>query len=117
MASTADPAAPRQVGLEEVLPESASLLERSFNRSSYVAYAFIGLLIGTTALVSGLVAYFANVDHQMIMMKQITPADRLITENVLMTLIGATFVQVGAGAILIVQSIFRSDAASATAAA
>ena len=46
------------------------------------------------------------------MSNKITAKDRLITENVLMTLIGATFIQVGAGAILIVKSMFPSESST-----
>ena len=113
MATTSALEQPKTVGLDDALPADALRLEtRRFNRNSLVAYCFMGLLIATTIIVSGLVVYLADVDRGMIMSNKITAKDRLITENVLMTLIGATFIQVGAGAILIVKSMFPSESST-----
>ena len=48
-------------------------------------------------------------DELFIFYKIITPEQRLLSEKVLMTLIAATVVQVGAALAAIVYSIFRSD--------
>lgn len=45
-------------------------------------------------------------DVAMLVNKQITPADRLITPSVIMALIGATVVQVGVGTLAIVSYLF-----------
>jgi hypothetical protein len=62
-------------------------------------------LIGT--LVSA--AVIVLIDHVYILLKIITPEQRLLTERVLMTLIGATVVQVGAALAAIVIAVFKSD--------
>jgi hypothetical protein len=62
-------------------------------------------LIGTLAS-AGIIVL---IDHGFILFKIITPDQRLLTEKVLMTLIGATVVQVGAALAAIVIAVFKSD--------
>ena len=62
-------------------------------------------LIGT--LVSA--AVILVIDEAYIYQKIITPEQRLLSEKVLMTLIGATVVQIGAALAAIVFAVFKSD--------
>ena len=58
---------------------------------------FVVITFGITNFVVLLaIGYFYNCDAYMLAEKLITPADRLITTNVVMSLIGATAVQLGA---------------------
>lgn len=65
-------------------------------------------LLGTLAS-SGIILI---VDEVYILVKLITPEQRLLSEKVLMTLIGATVVQVGAALAAIVYAVFKTEASS-----
>ncbi|MEQ1697104.1 MAG: hypothetical protein ABL901_14810 [Hyphomicrobiaceae bacterium] len=65
-------------------------------------------LRGTLALACVILVF----DYIFIAAKVITPEQRLMTEKVLMTLIGATVVQVGAALAAIVFAVFKTEASS-----
>lgn len=108
------PDEPAVVPLESVFTGDAPVanldLER-FKLNRQIARITFGLLITTTLTVIGLVIYLASIDVGMIHANEIEPGDRLITEKVIMAVIAATFVQVGAAAYLIVQSLFKAATA------
>ena len=78
-----------------------------FKLSKQITPWVLALFGISTLVVMGLVVWLAKTDIGMIEQKLIKPNERLITENVIMTVIGATFVQLGTAAFLIVQSVFR----------
>jgi hypothetical protein len=53
-------------------------------------------------------AGLAIVDARFIAYEVVEPAERLITESVIMSVIGATIVQVGAASVAIVYSLFKT---------
>jgi hypothetical protein len=65
-------------------------------------YSLLGTLSFSAVILIADLAYIA--------LKIISPADRLMTETVLMTLIGATVVQVGAALAAIVYAVFKAPA-------
>ena len=64
---------------------------------------FMGVSLGVTLT---LTLILSGVDATFIAFDLIKPTERLITENVVMAVIGATVVQVGAASIAIVYSLF-----------
>ncbi len=97
----------KQVDLRSAADQSGSLEEQrtraqiqgikhdNFLRIVLVL-AMITLFVALNFFVIDLISRALDVDVAMIQQKQITPADRLITDNVLVSLIGATVVQLGA---------------------
>ena len=65
-------------------------------------------VVSTLALTIAL----ASVDALFIYKKVITPSDRLITGKVIMSIIAASIVQVGASAIAIVYALFKTPRSS-----
>jgi hypothetical protein len=63
----------------------------------------------------GSAALIVVIDYVFIFNKVITPDQRLMTEKVLMTLIGATVVQVGAALAAIVFAVFKTGPPNDTA--
>lgn len=96
--------------LDSTVPaiEIRNLDDDWFNLTKRVAIWFLTLFAISTISIIGLIVYLSYTDMDMIAHKLIAPADRLVTENVIMTVVGATYVQVGAGMILIVQSLFKA---------
>lgn len=77
----------------------------------------IGLRAIMVAVVSGIFIWLnwqviefvvggLRLDEKMLVAKSITPADRLVTSEVMMALIGATVIQTGAGFIAITSYLF-----------
>jgi hypothetical protein len=66
------------------------------------------MLLFVAANISTLLAVFrlVGLDQKNIAAHLITPADRIITNQVIMTLLGATAVQVGAIAVIIARYLF-----------
>ena len=96
---------PRTVDLGSVSAEFK--LERTLRDrvADEVLTLFRWSLLGTLA--SAL--FILLIDEAYLFYKIITPEQRLMTEKVLMTLIGATVVQVGAALAAIVFAVFKSD--------
>ena len=80
-----------------------------FNFSRNYAYVILALLVITTGAVAYEVVDLAAIDTELIRNKVIEPKYRLITERVILELIAATFIQVGAGAYFVLQSLFKSS--------
>lgn len=72
----------------------------------YLVVAMVVLFIILNLFVIRLIENALEIDVSMIQDKQIQPADRLVTDNVLMTLIGATVVQLGAVILAIAHYFF-----------
>jgi hypothetical protein len=72
----------------------------------WVAAAIMVIFIVANGATLWIVLSLVGVDQHNIASKLITPADRVITNQVIMTLLGATAVQVGAIAAIIAQYLF-----------
>lgn len=72
-----------------------------------VATRIVWTLIGGNGITLIALAALVVLDQFNIADNLITPADRIVTNQVLMTLLGATTVQVGAIAYIIAQYLFR----------
>jgi hypothetical protein len=87
------------VSLEDVAQRevggSRSIAERDADLRDWVAKWVIPFLIGASTVSLLVVGGLAWFDHQDLRGKFITPADRIITSQVIMALLGATTVQVG----------------------
>ena len=66
----------------------------------------------STITMASLVVILALIDEAFILNDIIQPDERLITEAVVMSVIGATIIQVGAASFAIVSSLFKSPAAT-----
>jgi hypothetical protein len=64
----------------------------------------------------GLCFALAAVDAWFILGDKIEPAERLVTEKVLIAIIGASIVQVGAASVAIVYSLFKQSSADKSSA-
>lgn len=71
----------------------------------YVLWAF-GV---SNALVWILIVGMILTEHGLLAQKLVSPADRTITSNVVMTLIGATTVQLGVALIAITNFLFKTE--------
>lgn len=103
-------AGPRPVTLDDVFQDDDPVVNfqyEQFKFTKQVARWIMQLFAFSTIVVVVLVTALALVDVYLIMQNHIEPADRLITESVIMTVIAATFVQVGAAAFAIVRSVFK----------
>lgn len=101
------------ISLDGTFPASASIFNLEKNRfwlSVGVTITILVLFMINTACVAWMVTNFAQVDTEMIQAKQIDADHRLITERVILSVIGATFVQVGAAVYVIVQWVFKGQA-------
>ena len=100
------------VSLEDVAQRevggSRSIAERDADLRDWVAKWVIPFLIGASTVSLLVVGGLAWFDHQDLRGKFITPADRIITSQVIMALLGATTVQVGVIAALIARYLFPS---------
>lgn len=74
------------------------------NIASQVMTMFRWSLIATVTLTLAL----CSLDAFFIGVKVVAPADRLITERVIMMIVGASIVQIGAAMIAIVYAMFRA---------
>lgn len=74
-----------------------------------------GIFIWLNHGVLDIVAEVMKSDKEMLVARQITASDRLITSNVIMALVGATVVQTGIGFIAICTYLFSKRAAETVA--
>jgi hypothetical protein len=100
---------------DEAVPGSIEPdLERAqFELASEIARTTIMPLLRTTTIaVIVLVIGLAATDTTLIVLKFIEPDDRLVTSEVIMAVIAATFAQVGWAAYQIVRSLFLAESTS-----
>ena len=81
--------------------------------SERVAEELLGLFRLSVFFTVALTAALAAVDYTFIAMKWMVAADRLVTEKVLMAIIGATIIQLGAVVAGIVLALFKQPATEA----
>ncbi len=79
--------------------------------SEKVAADVLALFKISVIAMTGLTILMAAVDAAFILLSVIKPTERLVTESVLMSVIGATIVQVGAASLAIVYALFRREGA------
>jgi hypothetical protein len=106
-----------KVSLDKVAAqEGLSVADRVTLRTQYlregVAGAIMVLFIAANGAALYAVERLVRLDQSNIAAHLITPADRIITNQVVMTLLGATAVQVGAIAVIIARYLFPGGSSS-----
>ncbi len=82
---------------ETIALHYANLRQQDADLRKRVAHWIIGAFIGANVVTLIALGFLAWLDQGDIASKLIEPGDRIITEKVIMTLLGATTVQVGVG--------------------
>jgi hypothetical protein len=102
------------VALSEVFDESTihDLAYLKHRLSEEVARSILKLFRISTITMTALVAALALVDGAFVYQSIIEPSERLINGSVIMSVIGATIVQVGAASLAIVYSLFKGSTAA-----
>ncbi len=96
--------------LDSVFINDAPVVNLDYEKfllSKEVARWILLLFAISTVAMIGLVIWLASIDVDLIERGIVKPENRLITEAVIMSVIGATIVQVGASALAIVASVFK----------
>jgi len=92
----------------ELESESRKLSVHEVMRKNFFIY--ILWVFGTSnALVWVLIVGMVVAEHNLLIGKSIAPGDRIINSNVVMTLLGATTVQLGAALIAITNFLFKAE--------
>lgn len=80
--------------------------------SEVIAHGLLKLFNISVMFTVVLTVFLAGLDHKLILEGKIQAADRLVTEKVLLAVIGASVIQLGAGMAAIVYSLFRRPPAT-----
>ena len=103
-------AAARSRGLESYEPSGLSVQDINRLRDAAlrraVTYAIVGAFLFVNLLTTLGIAWIYRNDQAELARHLITPADRIITTNIVVTAVGATTVQLGALALLIGRFLF-----------
>jgi hypothetical protein len=91
---------------EQIALHHAALRQQDANLRKHVAYWIIGTFIGANLVTLIALGLLAWLDQNNIASKLIAPADRIISNQVFMSLLGATTVQVGAIMVIIARYLF-----------
>jgi hypothetical protein len=105
------------VSLEQVADETVGSVRnrialRTQRLRELVAGAIMFIFVVANGVTLWIVLRLVDVDQGNIAAHLITPADRIITNQVIMTLLGGTAVQVGAIAVIIAQYLFPGSSAA-----
>jgi hypothetical protein len=99
--------------LDSAFKDNAPVINLDYEKfllSKEVARWILFLFGISTLAMIGLVVALSLIDVDLIEKHIVKPGERLITEAVIMSVIGATIVQVGAAAFAIVSSVFKVPA-------